>query len=882
MKRYLTIAFLVLLLGGALGYFFYTYWQKTQSRPLEDALLQNTSFYLRTTDALEVFPSLRNMPYGAEVYALPAFNRLEKQLAAFDSVLRATSYTLGGTTLIASLYATGADQYDWLFLVDGSKTEAEILLGKLSSIEGAKISKRIYREETVLDILMPGEEAPFSCASLNGILMGSFSAFLVEEGIVQLKDKQSLAETDHRFRKIRNLAGKEANLSLFFNPGIARALGKQFIDENKSPMLAHMGMASSWMALDVSFGSNSMLLGGYALPDSLGILSTFTHSAKYEFGFDKVLPVNTAFFAAQEISLDLEGPGGTVASYLNEDWLTPYACYGLLEPLDEEYNSEWYLTLPIIDEDIAKQSLLELARISTPTDLYADVVDGTAIRQLQNDSALVQALGLSAWLPLYNPYYAVQNGHVFFTNDKNTLKEILAKVSNGQVLAANPAYVGFAQKVSSANNLYVYLNPTRMGELLPSVLTDDLLEGKGSGYQNFSPIGLQFNYDDGVMFTIALIQYGAGKAPADDGVRDDYPAPAGDLLAWRLSLDAKLVGKPHLVTNHNTGELEVFVQDAKNNIYLINKAGKILWKKSIEGPIMGDVYQMDLYKNNKLQLIFNTQQKIHLIDRNGNVVEQFPIGLAAKAVNGLFLMDDGKKNYQYFVACENYKVYGYTANGKPLQGWNPKPRVGTIPFALQYTEDQGKDYLILTNIDGTILYYNRGGDRHERPIRLDATFEQPFYIHEHDKTFTMVNASKDKMLFTVDAKGEAKETTAENLPPYYYFTGAEIDTALQYVFVAADRVSFTSPELIVTNTFNPPHLVDMQGQLFRNVGDGQLLGLTSTVGNEVYLIDMMGQLLPGMPLKGNTAMEVGHLFEKDELTVIVGDAEGNLNAYRLP
>lgn len=882
MKRYLTIALLVLLLGGALGYFFHTYWKKTQSRPLEHALLQNTSFYLRTPDALGIFPSLRNMPYGDEVYSLPVFAKLENQLNAFDSLLRATGYTLGGTPLLASLYATGANQYDWLFIVDGSKTEAEELLGKLSGIEGAIVNKRLYREETVLDITMPGERRPFSCASLNGILMGSFSAFLVEEGIIQLEEKEPLEETDHRFRKVRNFAGKAASLSVFFNPGIARALGKQFIDEAKSPMLAHMGMASSWMTLDVSFGSNNILLGGYALPDSLGILSTFTHSARYEFGFDKVLPINTAFFAAQEITLDLEGPNGKVASYLKDDWMTPYACYGLLEPLDEDYSSEWYLTLPVIDEEIAKQSLMELASISASGDLFVDVVDGTSIGRLENDSALVHTLGLSAWLPLYNPYFAVKNGHVFFTNDPNTLKEILAKLSNGQVLSANPAYVAFAQEVSSANNLYVYLNPTRMGELLPSLLLSDVLEGKGSTYKKFSPVGLQFNYDDGVMFTIALIHYSGSAPTTDDGPREDAPAPTGDMLAWRLSLDDKLVGKPHLVTNHNTGELEVFVQDAQNNIYLVNKAGKIFWKVKIDGPIMGSVYQMDLYQNNKLQYIFNTKQKIHLIDRNGNNVEQFPFSLAAKAVNGLFLIDDGKKNYQYFVACENYKVYGYTSNGKPLQGWNPKPRVGTIPFAVQRTESGGKDYLILTNIDGTLLYYNINGDRHERPIRLEAEFEQPFYIHEHNKSFTLMNASKDHLLFTVNAKGEVKETTAESLPPYYYFTGAKVDTALQYVFVAPDKVSFTSPELIVTNTFTPKQPLDLPGQLFNLGESGQLLGLTSAAGNEVYLIDMLGQLLPGMPLKGSTHMEVGHLFGKDELTLIVGDDDGNINAYRLP
>ena len=60
----------------------------------------------------------------------------------------------------------------------------------------------------------------------------------------------------------------------------------------------------------------------------------------------------------------------------------------------------------------------------------------------------------------------------------------------------------------------------------------------------------------------------------------------------------------------------------------------------------GDVHQIDLYKNGKLQLLFNTQSKLHLIDRNGNNVEQFPIGLVAKATNGLFVLG----NRQHLVA----------------------------------------------------------------------------------------------------------------------------------------------------------------------------------------------------------------------------------------
>jgi len=39
------------------------------------------------------------------------------------------------------------------------------------------------------------------------------------------------------------------------------------------------------------------------------------------------------------------------------------------------------------------------------------------------------------------------------------------------------------------------------------------------------------------------------------------------------------------------------VQDLKNNIYLINRSGRILWKVRLNEPIMGNVEQVDYYKN---------------------------------------------------------------------------------------------------------------------------------------------------------------------------------------------------------------------------------------------------------------------------------------------
>ena len=105
--------------------------------------------------------------------------------------------------------------------------------------------------------------------------------------------------------------------------------------------------------------------------------------------------------------------------------------------------------------------------------------------------------------------------------------------------------------------------------------------------------------------------------------------------AWELQLDTLVNMKPYIVLNHYTGNKEVLVQDAADNLMLFGTNGKILWKRHLPEKILGQVHQIDFYKNNKLQLLFNTRGYIFLIDRNGKDVENYPIKFKSPATNGL-------------------------------------------------------------------------------------------------------------------------------------------------------------------------------------------------------------------------------------------------------
>ena len=72
--------------------------------------------------------------------------------------------------------------------------------------------------------------------------------------------------------------------------------------------------------------------------------------------------------------------------------------------------------------------------------------------------------------------------------------------------------------------------------------------------------------------------------------------------------------------------------DTLNTFYLIGANGKIKWSKSLSSPIIGKIKQIDAYKNNKYQMVFNTQQEVHILDILGNEIDDFPIKLPFNAI----------------------------------------------------------------------------------------------------------------------------------------------------------------------------------------------------------------------------------------------------------
>lgn len=871
MKRYTTVGVLLIIaIAIVVGYLRLATHQDNK-RPLYDALPSNSAIIFSFPNALRTFSHIDTQSYANEVYGLSVISNMKHKLDMVDSLLSGVGYTLSGTPMLASVHATSKKDADILYLIELAPSQSERFFSDLQA-GGIKMKQRSFRQLAIYDVTS-NIAAPLTLAYNEGVLIASAAPFLVEEALLQMIERPSIL-TDPNLSRIVNMVSEDVDVSVIVSPGNLHVLDELMWASNAA-FKDDLHQWADRIALDVTFRDNDLVLTGYATSTDTSYLALHQQPATYVFDADKVMPGNTAHFIYSTFSglndtgeddpLDLD-------NYLKE-LLNGEIVTGVMESLDDELDNDRFHLLKLTDVDRTEQGLAELQRL-LGNDESGDIAQlkcGNAFDALFSEQVNIAN----------DPFYAIVGEYLLIAESEAIIERFI-KNTQQRTLYQSLVYQQFHQHITSTSNVSVYVAPNLLREILPILLTEELANDAAehwSAVKNVQGGIMQFTSYEGMFFVNGYVQF------KQDGGAPIVIENAGDGKSiWRGKLDSTINSRPWFVEDlTEKNDHDVVIQDVTGRLYYMDKSGKLLWSKDLNEPIIGDIHQVDLYKNGKLQLVFNTATQIHLIDRLGNNVEQFPISLPAKAANGMLVVDyDNRRNYRYFVACENYKIFGYYANGKPLPGWSPKARVGTIPFPMQHLLTDGKDYLIATNIDGTLLYFDRKADRRARPIRLKTGFDQPFALHATDKGFTMTNVSRDRKLYTVDEAGEAIEQDLGNLPEP--FTSAVLNNEGKSIIalVQKNMVTLIDDTLGVLKQQEVSN-IDRPARVVKWPTGEEYLCLVSAADNKIYLYNADMELYPGFPLDGSTTIDVvaGLFGDKDEYTIIYGDKDNFINAVRM-
>ena len=852
-----------------------------------------------------------------ELGSLKRIGDFQYTLGRLDSMLlddREMAGLYRGSEVSFSLHKAGKDDFDYILYlpVDNSGDEKKILRFIQDKLpDRSTLTNRRYNDIRVYDAALAGGRQEFSFSFSHGLFILSRSSILLEESIRQIDLSQSV-EDEPGFMAVARTAGRNVEGNIFIDyktiPGILSGI----FNPRYSDWVSNFDHFAAWSEMDLNIRPDAILLNGFTYPgkgpeDFLGII--LKHQPQ-KLDIESVIPENMSAFVAMGLDdfpgfkkdyieyLELNGIG---RSYLRD-----------LRGLNEKYNINLdKIFLPLMDRQVALV-LTDIRNLGWDENAY--VVCNTKSKSMAEEK-LREFLGIIAekekiplttlitespvdndvsytfyqlpvpYLPsklfgrifsgINSKFCAFFDNYLVFGNSIPALSKYIHANMLGNNLSSDLDFQQFSEYLASRSNLYLYADVSASGKLVERYLRADLAakyEKEIGHFSKFQALAYQITSENNLAYNNIILKY-------SPEVREEPQT------VWESRLDYPVATKPKFVINHYTGEKEIFIQDEGNNIYLLNGSGRVLWKQKIGGRIMGDVYQIDYYRNGKLQLMFNTREKLHLIDRNGNYVERYPVNLRSPATNGMALFDyEESRNYRIAIAGEDRGVYLYDKTGSLVRGWNIPRTESPVTMTLQHYRVGSKDYIVFADHFNTYILNRRGEPR----VRVDKHFP----VSEH------VNVVLENG--TIGVKPRMALTDSLGKVHFIYFDGSEETLDLgrfsgKHYFEYSDLDGNGRPEFIFVDgrqlkvfdhkgskLFSRDFKSAISGPpvIYQFAYGNKKIGLVSAKTDELYLVNNDGSLYRGFPLLGSTPFSIGVINRTtSKFNLIVGSHNNFLYNY---
>jgi len=439
-------------------------------------------------------------------------------------------------------------------------------------------------------------------------------------------------------------------------------------------------------------------------------------------------------------------------------------------------------------------------------------------------------------------YFAVIDELVIFAHNIKDLKAYLDLLEDGHILNKNEDYLAFSDNLSKNSNFTFYIKSpnTKNGlfQSLPTALQKEL-SSKAFVKKDLAGFGLQLNWKNKMLYTGIFADL-AGKVITNSS-------------QWQVNLDSHIISGPFIVKDHSNNSHKYIVFDDFRQMYLINEQGDIVWKKQLEELPMSDVFEVDYYKNGKIQYLFNTENYLHLIDLTGNMVKGYPVQLNSSATAGLSLIDyNANKDYRILIPTENGKIYNYKKDGSLLKGWKSKNTRRTIIKPISHVVANSKDYLIAEADNGNILMFNRKGEvRLEIRKSFSNALGSNIFANRTNSKGMMVTTDTEGKFIYIPEKGKVKTTDFGTFSKEHYFIYTDFTGNGNYDFIYLDGQALTVydkfKKSILSYVFEHP--IQSKPKVF-TVSGRKVLGVLDKESQKLYIFNSNG--LISSKFVGNT------------------------------
>ena len=730
---------------------------------------------------------------------------------------------------------------------------------------------------------------PFEMENLRDTLYFSlFSGLMVfntsKKGAEEVFD-QVAGETDVRanqgFVRVHMASGKKEDKIFILFSNFAPILRK-YLSAGKEDLADRIANLAGTAGGDIYINENGLVLSGYTeSTDSSQYLFKYKYIDPAEFQTYKILPSATILFETlilrgndqENISADpVFERAKHLAARLKEytgDEITRSLIDIKGQPLTESYIIVFELSNRVRAEQVFIEDLGSGQEV-----IYFEPDDQVKFPVYKAPFNGITRMLKPGFEPGFNEtYFTFYDNFMIAGNSYATISRLLYDNLLNKTLANDLTYRDFESTLPSRAGYFFYCVPSRIINYLSEYLNDDIIKAlnlnKGS-VRKIQSAGYQLASSNGMIYNSLSIRY-------KEEAREE------STTEWETLLDTVAAIKPFFFTNHTTGAKEIFIQDFKNNTYLINAAGRVMWKVPLSERIIGNIFMIDYFKNGKYQLLFSGKNYLHLLDRNGNYVERYPVKLRSDASNSLSLFDyDNNLNYRLFIAGDDKMIYSYDKTGSVVKGWKPYRTSGLVKSEIAYYKVSGKDYIVAAD-ENSVYFLDRTGNKRldlketvsrskGSAMRLTPGSDPSVVCSSPDGTIQHIyfdgTVKKFRIReFSADHSFDIFDINGDGFAEYIF-----IDKGVLYVY-SHNRTELFSRDFGSGNLGGPINFIF--------AGADRKIGVFDVNRKLIYLINRDGKTIEGFPLRGASMFSIGKLSYKSSWHLIVGGTDRFLYNYKI-
>lgn len=796
----------------------------------------------------------------------------------------------------------------------------ERLLREILGTPDAEPAERKYSGHKIFSLKNTEGKSVHYCAA-GGLLIVSPEAILVEKGLRQLNSENL---TDVRnFNKVSKTVTSDSDVAWYINHErfpelLARLVNeKTFSEENEFGETVKTNLRrelldtknyASWSELDMRFEKEMLSLNGItAADDSLNhFITVFDGQSPGRCDAGKILPRNTSFYIAFTFS-DRDLFFENLVDYFKLS-NTFYEREESLKKIERRFGKDSRETLKAMIKDEVIAATTNVSADGETTSLFIINLHSRKSSQenfeifLQNyaESKKIDFSTLISTVPAGNgktyrvyqfPFpslpgawlgetfrfakagYAVfYDDYLVFGSSQKAIQEYLADMELDYTLDNERSYSDFMRASESRANLNAYVNASRLLPLNQRLFNSEVakkVETLSETVHKINALSWQVVCDKNIYFN--AINLGFGKQSKSDG-----------RSLWTCDLGGEVVGNPQIVENHsNPAEKNIIVQDDDNRLHLVSGSGKLLWTIPISGQILSDIHQVDLYRNGKWQFLFNTREKLYVIDVNGNNVSGFPVTFESPASNGVNVFDyDNNRKYRYFVALENRRVVALDENGKVIGGWNFDKTESAVTTPVQHFRVGNKDYIVFKDAGKIYIQDRRGETRVKTPVTFENS-DNPLVLNLNG-TPKIVADDKSGTVYYFYFDGKFEEKKSGSLTEKHLFTADDLDgnNVTDFIFVDGNKLEVSDEKGKSLYGEKLDKDIMILPNIYAFSAKQKMVGVTDSEANKIYLFKPDGKQYEGFPFRGNSAFSIDTITP-GQLSLVVGNDDGELVCYGL-